>query len=214
MSLFPYRYAAAQESARTGLPLMRALVLMNQDDREAREADGEYHFGPDLLVAPVLAPVTQRSLYLPEGNWVDYWTGRCLTGRQTITVDAPLDRVPLFVREGTVLPKIPEDVMTLVPQSDFKDRGVQALDDRRIYEIYPGHEARTITDYESRTVVHEPEAGTLTLTGAPARVTIRWRFAHPSSVTWNGQRIDKATTTPDGIAVEFQHNGISTLRWR
>jgi hypothetical protein len=62
---------------------MRALVLMNQDERDAREAESEYYFDPDLLVAPVLSPVTQRSVYLPEGNWVDYWTGRCVAGRRT-----------------------------------------------------------------------------------------------------------------------------------
>src|ERR1035438_2376292 len=214
MSLFPYRYAAAQESARTGLPLMRALVLINQDDRDAREAESEYYFGPDLLVAPVLSPVTQRAVYLPEGNWVDYWTGRCFAGRRTVAVDAPLDQIPLFVREGTILPKIPEDVMTLVPQNQVKNRAIQALDDRRIYEIYPGHEARTITDFESRKLVHEPEAGTLTITGAPARLTIRWRFAHPGAVTLNGQPLEGLIATVEGGCVEFPHQGTSTLHWR
>jgi hypothetical protein len=70
---------------------------MHQDDRDAREAGSEYYFGPDLLVAPVLSPVTQRALYLPEGKWIDYWTGRSFDGKQTISVDAPLDRIPLFV---------------------------------------------------------------------------------------------------------------------
>ena len=161
-----------------------------------------------------MSPVTQRSVYLPEGAWIDYWSGRCFTGRQTISVDAPIDRIPLFVREGAVLPKIPEDVMTLVPQSEFKDAKVQALDDRRVFEIYPGHEARTITDFEGRTVVCEPQTATLAVTGAPARLTIRWKFAHPSAVAVNGQKLDKLTATSDGIAVEFQHRGTSALSWR
>ena len=214
MSLFPYRYAAAQESARNGLPLMRALVLMHQDDRNAQEAGDEYYFGPDLLVAPVLSPVYQRSVYLPEGNWIDYWTGRCFTGRETIAVDAPLDHIPLFVRQGTILPKIPEDVMTLVPRSEFKNRTIQALDDRRVYEIYPGQQDRTISDFEGRKLVHDPAAGTLEITGAPARLSIRWRFAHPSSVTLNGEKPDKLATTADGVSVEFQHRGTSKLSWR
>jgi alpha-D-xyloside xylohydrolase len=214
MSLFPYRYAAAQESARTGLPMMRALVLMHQDDRDARDAVSEYYFGPDLLVAPVLSPVTQRALYLPEGKWIDYWTGRSFDGKQTISADAPLDRIPLFVRDGAILPKIPEDVMTLVPPSDFKDQGVRALDDRRVYEIYPGHEARTVTDFEGRSLTYEPRTGTLTITGSPARVSVRWRFAHPAAVTWNGKKLDQLTATSDGISVEFPHQGTSTLAWR
>jgi alpha-D-xyloside xylohydrolase len=214
MSLFPYRYAAALESAGTGLPMMRALVLMHQDDRDAREAASEYYFGPDLLVAPVLSPVTQRALYLPEGKWIDYWTGRSFDGKQTISVDAPLDRIPLFVRDGAILPKIPEDVMTLVPQSDFKDQSVRALDDRRVYEIYPGHEARGVIDFEARVLACDPGTGTLTIMGEPARVSVRLRFAHPATVTVNGQKIDKVTATSDGISVDFPHQGTSTVVWR
>ena len=214
MSLFPYRYAAAQESTRTGLPMMRALVLMHQDDREAREAGSEYYFGPDLLVAPVLSPVTQRALYLPQDRWIDYWTGRAFAGSQTVTVDAPLDRIPVFVREGAILPKIPEDVMTLVPQSDFQDHSVHALDDRRVYELYPGHAARTVTDFEGRVLAYEPQSGSLVITGPPARVSIRWRFAHPATVTLNGQKLDQLTAASDGISVEFPHQATSTLVWR
>ncbi len=75
MSLFPYRYAAAQESARTGMPLMRALVLFHPARRRGAAATDEYYFGPDLLVAPVVTPGTQRSVHLPEGEWLDYWSG-------------------------------------------------------------------------------------------------------------------------------------------
>jgi alpha-D-xyloside xylohydrolase len=214
MSLFPYRYAAAQESARTGLPMMRALVLMHQDDRDAREAGSEYYFGPDLLVVPVLSPVTQRALYLPQDRWIDYWTGRAFAGSQTISVDAPLDRIPVFVRESAILPKIPEDVMTLVPQSDFKDRGVHALDDRRVYELYPGRATRTVTDFEGRVLAYEPQSGSLVITGPSARVSVRWRFAHPATVTLNGQKLDRLTATSDGTSVEFPHQGTSTLVWR
>ncbi|SPE41737.1 Glycoside hydrolase family 31 [Candidatus Sulfopaludibacter sp. SbA3] len=214
MSLFPYRYAAAMESARNGLPLMRALVLMHQDDREAREATAEYYFGPDLLVAPILSAVTQRALYLPEGTWIDYWSGRCLTGRQTISAAAPLDRIPLYVRYGTILPKIPEDVMTLVPQKDYQDRKVKTLDDRRVYELYPGKESRTLTDFESRRLAYEPAAGSLTITGAPANISIRWRFSHPSHVILNGHAVFEVAAAADGATIEFQHHGTSTLNWR
>jgi alpha-D-xyloside xylohydrolase len=61
MSLFPYRYAAAQEAARTGMPIMRALVLEYQNDKRAREAKDEYLFGPDLLAAPVIDENTSRA---------------------------------------------------------------------------------------------------------------------------------------------------------
>lgn len=75
MSLFPYRYGAAMEAAKTGMPLMRALPLVYQNDAAAREARDEYMFGPDFLVAPVVDENTRRVVYLPAGSWVDYWTG-------------------------------------------------------------------------------------------------------------------------------------------
>jgi alpha-D-xyloside xylohydrolase len=213
MSLFPYRYAAAQESARTGMPMMRALLLANQDDAEAREAAGEYLFGPDLLVAPVLSPVTQRALYLPAGKWIDFWTGRCFDGKQTIVQDAPLGRIPVLVREGAILPKIPEDVMTLVRREDFRDTSVQAMDGRRIYEIWPGNADRTITDFEGRTIACHPDHGALTIAGPPARVTLRWRFARPSSATVNGRPTGHTTAMEDGAAIEFDHRGVTTIGW-
>lgn len=142
MSLFPYRYAAAEESARNGLPMMRALVLMHQQDRVARETEDEYYFGPDLLVAPVLSPALQRSVYLPEGQWTDFWTGRRVQGRQSILVDAPLERLPLFVRDGAVLPRIPDDVMTLLRREQFDDAKVQALDDRSAWRGGNHHAGR------------------------------------------------------------------------
>jgi alpha-D-xyloside xylohydrolase len=210
MSLFPYRYAAAQESARTGLPLMRALALMHQDDAEARDAETEYYFGPDLLVAPILSPVTQRAVYLPEGNWIDYWTGKSMTGHRTVVAEAPLDRIPLYVRAGAILPKIPDDVMTLVPQKEFKDQKVKALDDRRVYEIYPGA-LRSVTDFENRSLTAGPDAGTLTITGQPARVTLRWRFAPPGAVAVNGQNLT-VVRNADGASVEFELSGTARVK--
>ena len=214
MSLFPYRYAAARESAATGLPLMRALALMNQNDPEAREAVSEYYFGPDLLVAPVLSSVPMRAVYLPQENWIDYWTGRSFAGKQTIVADAPLERIPVFVREGSILPKIPEDVMTLVPRVQYSDSAVHGLDDRRVYEIWTGREARTTTDFEGRRLEYDPRDGSLVLSGAPARVTIRWRFAHPEDVTVNGRKPGRISETADGVSVEFEHQQKSRIVWK
>jgi alpha-D-xyloside xylohydrolase len=214
MSLFPYRYAAAQESARNGLPMMRALVLMHQDDPEARVAETEYYFGPDLLVAPVLSPVSERAVYLPEGAWIDYWTGKPLAGRRTVVAAAPLDRIPLYVREGAILPRIPEDVMTLVPQAEVKDPKVKALDDRRVYEIYPGARLREIADFEGRTVKPGADGKSLAIAGKPARVTIRWRFRGPESAECNGRKLE-VRTAPDGaVSVEFEHQDSSHLTWQ
>jgi alpha-D-xyloside xylohydrolase len=213
MSLFPYRYAAAQESARTGMPLMRALVLLHPLDPAARRATDEYYFGPDLLVAPVVTAGTQRSVHLPEGEWLDYWSGTRYTGPTDIVVDAPLDRLPLYVKAGSVLPRIPEDVMTLVPWTGAGAPPVPSLDDRRIYEVYPGP-VRSLEDFEGRRLEMSAAEGrtTLHLTGRPARVTIVWRFQHPTRVTLDGRPVE-LQVEGDAVAVSFAHAADSRLVW-
>ena len=214
MSLFPYRYAAAQEAARTGMPLMRALVLLHPLDAQARRATDEYEFGPDLLVAPVVTPGTQRPVHLPEGEWVDYWSGARLAGPLDTVVDAPLERIPLFVRAGAILPKIPDDVMTLVPWTGAGAPPAPALDDRRVYEIYPGT-PRDLRDFEGRRLAVGADGGltTLRLGGAPARVTIVWRFVVPRDVTLNGAPI-AVERQGASASVTFAHASEDRLAWR
>ncbi len=213
MSLFPYRYRAAQEAAKSGMPLMRALVLEYQDDQKAREARDEYLFGPDLLVAPVTDENTRRPVYLPAGNWVDYWTGASLSGGRTILVDAPLETIPVFVRAGAVLPKIPEDVMTLVPAAESGNRAVKGLDERRVYELTGAATGEsTLTDFEGRTVTRSGSG--LRIAGdKPAHVIVRWRFARVSGVTVNGAAA-KVTTSGGVSSVEFEHTKESSVTWR
>jgi alpha-D-xyloside xylohydrolase len=213
LSLFPYRYAAAQEAARTGMPLMRALVLLYPLDSAARSAGDEYLFGPDLLVAPVVTPLTRRAVHVPQGAWLDYWSGARIAGPLDTVVDAPLDRLPLFVKAGAVLPKIPEDVMTLVPWKGGGTPPVPTLDDRRVYEIYPGA-ARGLTDFEGRRLAFTKAHGrtTLRLTGRAARVTVVWRFDPPTQVRLNGAPL--ALQTDGGSAsVTFAHSGEDRLVW-
>jgi alpha-glucosidase (family GH31 glycosyl hydrolase) len=91
---------------RTGLPLMRQLALAYPHDPKAVARDDEYLLGRDLLVAPVIQPgATERRLYLPRGRWYDFWRRKTiLRGPGEVTVPAPLDRLPLFVRAGARIP--------------------------------------------------------------------------------------------------------------
>jgi len=103
--LMPYIYTCASEITKSGKPMMRALFLDFPKDEIACEQKYEYMFGPSILVAPVLEKdARQRKVYLPEGIWYDFWTDEKNTGGRTITVSAPLNRLPLFVREGAVIP--------------------------------------------------------------------------------------------------------------
>jgi alpha-D-xyloside xylohydrolase len=103
--LLPYVYTAAEVAARTGTPVVRPLVFAFQDDPATHDLDSQYTLGPDLLVAPVFAGDSERDVYLPEGEWRDHWTGEHHDGGRWVTVDAPLERQPMFVRAGSVVPQ-------------------------------------------------------------------------------------------------------------
>jgi alpha-glucosidase (family GH31 glycosyl hydrolase) len=127
--LYPYIVAADREYGRSGLPIMRHLVLAYPDDVVAADREDEFLFGPDLLVAPVFTPgATTREAYLPGGAWVDFWRAvgfdsadgafvlrgaDVLEGGGVRTVPAPLDELPLLVRAGAVLAMLSPDVDTL-----------------------------------------------------------------------------------------------------
>lgn len=103
--LMPYIYTCAREAYDTGLPLMRAMFLEFPEDRECRNQDFQFMFGPNLLVAPVVEEgARRREVYLPKGEWYDFYTNELLRGGQYVEVDAPLDRIPLFVKAGTIIP--------------------------------------------------------------------------------------------------------------
>lgn len=107
--LLPYIYTAAHEACTTGMPLMRPLVLAFPTDPQVFNLSDEYLFGGDILVAPIVEEgATERVVYLPAGNWVDFWTDTIYTGSRSLTVPAPLDTLPLFIRQGTILPLGPE----------------------------------------------------------------------------------------------------------
>ncbi len=102
--LFPYLYACAHEASQTGMPVMRAMTLAFPDDPNCYNKDFQYMFGPWLLVAPILDDSDQRSVYLPAGQWVDYWSGQNFEGPKNLMITAPLDRLPLYVCSGAVIP--------------------------------------------------------------------------------------------------------------
>lgn len=116
-SLVPYLYSVAAEASQTGLPIMRYLPLEVPDDARAWQEDQSYFLGPTFLVAPVVEPgATSRTVYLPAGEWVDYWRGTLYAGGREVTVPAPLDGSgpPVFARAGAIVP-LAADHDTLIP---------------------------------------------------------------------------------------------------
>ena len=107
--LIPYIYTYAREAYDTGLPIMRTLLLEYPDDKEAFSADEQFLFGKELLVAPVVKKgATTKRIYLPEGEWIDFNDGKTVySGEEWITYPAPLDKIPIFVKKGSIIPMMP-----------------------------------------------------------------------------------------------------------
>lgn len=101
----PYIYTLAWEAHTRGLPLVRPLWWTEPDNPDLWDVDDAFLLGDALLVAPVLEEgARERGVHLPAGAWYDFWTGTRYQGGRTVHVEAPLERIPLFVRAGTVLP--------------------------------------------------------------------------------------------------------------
>lgn len=107
-TLLPYIYTCAREAYEAGVPLMRAMFLEFPEDRECRRTDMQFMFGGSLLVAPVVEKGARtREVYLPKGRWYDWYDGTVYEGGHYVTVPAPLDRTPLLVKEGSMVPTGP-----------------------------------------------------------------------------------------------------------
>ncbi|MGC8569752.1 MAG: TIM-barrel domain-containing protein [Caldivirga sp.] len=101
-SLIPYIYSQVIEGLRTGKPLVRPLVMDYPSDNAARDIEDEYMLGEYMLIAPVFSGDT-RSVYLPEGNWYDYWSMSIIKGPTTINVNSPLSKLPIYVKDGALI---------------------------------------------------------------------------------------------------------------
>jgi alpha-D-xyloside xylohydrolase len=147
--LMPYIYSAAVDSARTGAPMMRALLVDSPDDPAAWVAELEYRLGPDLLVAPMVDPDGSRPVYFPSGDWVDYWTGAVHSGSRYHRISKPLEQAPLFVRHGALIPVVPaSDTLSDAPFADVTVVSWGAADARTV-----------IRDTDGDTVVSTARSG-------------------------------------------------------
>ncbi len=120
--LLPYIIEQGEQSCLTGYPMVRALLMHHPHNRQVWHIDDEYYFGNDFLVCPVMNAchtstdeskngVGTRDIYLPEGQWIDFFTGRQWQGGQWYyNVEVPLDRMPVFVRPGARIKVYPDDV--------------------------------------------------------------------------------------------------------
>ncbi len=134
--LLPYIYSQAVISARQGLPLVRPMVLEYQHDRCTWDIDTQYLFGTDLLVAPVFNPEGQADIYFPEGSWCCYWTNETVKGPCWRSFLVPLDRIPLWIREGSMIPFGPSMQYVDETNTDHYDILAFQAEDGSELEIY------------------------------------------------------------------------------
>ncbi len=157
-TLMPYLYALGRQTAQTGAPFMRALFMDFPEDPATATIGDEYMFGPAFLVAPVTDQgMTSRRVYLPAGSdWYDWWTDTRHAGGQWIEAAAPIDRIPLFVRAGSIVP------MGVQVPSTATAQALEAI------RVYPGRDASfTLYDDDGTTNAWRKPGG-----GRSA--TLRW----------------------------------------
>ena len=129
--MLPYLYSAVRECTKTSMPVMRSLWLHYPDDPRAAACGDQYLLGRNLLVAPVVEPgAAGRRIYLPVGDWYDFWTGERLAGGREISRAVDLETLPLYVSAGSILPLGP-----------VKQYTGEATDQPLSISIYPGADA-------------------------------------------------------------------------
>ena len=178
--LYPYLRALADDAHATGAPTMRALFL-EHPTAEYAQVDDEYYLGPALLVAPVVhRGATTRELVLPPGRFVQvYAPPSLLAGPARLTVDAPLDRLPLYLREGQLLPLLDPTIDTLADENDATIVGPKDVADR--YDVMG---LLTGGAPSARVRLHEGGALSATVGGA---------FAPPTGLTLAANEAELAT---------------------
>jgi alpha-D-xyloside xylohydrolase len=171
--LMPYIYSLGYRNWQTGAPIMRALPLDFPNDPKVAQIGDEYMFGPAFLVAPVTEQgATSRAVYLPAGaDWYNFWTAERVPGGQTISVPAPIDTIPLFVRAGSIVP------LGSPVESTHQAQTIEKI------RVYPGADASfTLFSDDGRTYAYEKGAGSVT--------RLHWdeaghRLTHEGAAAWN-----------------------------
>ena len=153
--LLPYIYSTAWQVTSAGSTMMRALVMDFPGDRNVYDIRDEYLFGRSILVAPVTDTTGARKVYLPKGaGWFDFWTDKVCAG--TPVCETPIDRIPLFVRSGSILPLGPYEQYATEKRTDTLD-----------IKIYGGASGR-FTLYEDENDNYNYEKGRY------STITFRW----------------------------------------
>ncbi len=195
-------------------------MLVNQDDPNTYGLKHTFLFGNELLVAPFIAGnTTQREVYLPPGGWYDYWTNRRFEGGRVVTWSGARTQLPLFAREGAIIPFISPDVQTLVDAAYTGSTPLITMTSALELAVYPSGTSQFAL-YDGTRVSCQAAAGAVNLTFTSVARPVRFRILQgrrPTSVTVNdlalAERADLDAAeagwaqTGDFITVKFPHPG-------
>ncbi|MFD1957676.1 glycoside hydrolase family 31 protein [Paenibacillus thailandensis] len=212
----PHLYNLFRDAAETGLPVMRPLLLEYPADPNVANLSDQFLLGEDVLVAPVFRPDTDyRAVYLPEGVWIDYWTGEALEGGRHILAHAPLEKLPLYIRKGAVIAEGPLKQHADDPVREYAEFNVYgasaAADFRADYALYEDDGTSFAYREGEFDVLRANAAGTgagLTLSWsyengcriAANRKTVRFRLRYPDFALGGAAVEGLAAITPEQLA--------------
>jgi alpha-glucosidase (family GH31 glycosyl hydrolase) len=153
--LLPYIYTMAYRNYETGLPLARPLIMIYPGDARFTDESSTYLWGDDFLVSPVVEEgQTTKRVSFPQGDWVSFWTDEVVHGGKTLEVAAPLGKIPLFVKSGSIVPMAP-------PMRYSDERPLDTL----TLSVYPGTNAAASSFlYEDDGKTTAYQGGSLSLT--------------------------------------------------
>jgi alpha-glucosidase len=225
--LLPYLYTATWDCAQRGTPIARPLLWAYPDDQATLALDDEFLCGDSLLVAPIFRPgQTSRQVYLPAGEWFDFWSNERHTGPNTVTAGAPLERIPVYVHAGTVLPMWP-----VMQHSD-----AQAVE-RLILHVYPGNGMSLLYEDDGHSLAYQSdgfratrfecqrsESGGLTIArevqGAYIPPYRRWEWhvygvlSRPRRILADGQPVQDWTWDETSHSLRFESGDVQRIQTR
>ena len=225
--LLPYTYTLAWQAHTQGLPLMRPLVLNYPEDPRVWTLGHQFLWGDDLLVAPVTREGARAwPVYLPTGTWFDFWTGARYEGPAGITLDAPLDRLPLLVRSGAIVPlgpvvqhtrERPLDEVTLLIYPEGASRFELYDDDGRSHAYRRGDYALTRFECESGpggvSVRIGESVGARSVVPAGRRYLIQIRMDRPTAVALEGRgALPRLASPSERTAGWWEEDGFVVIR--
>ncbi len=160
--LWPYLKAAAQEAHDHGMPIMRVLALGWPQDDTVWPMTDEYLFGPSILVAPVLVEgAVSRSVYLPAGNWLPFWSGEPVQGPVQLSVDLPMTEIGLYALAGSIIPMLPGTFDTLMP-ADPPLVTLDAVRNDRVLKVFGGADGQATDLDGTRYALHSSTTDAVT----------------------------------------------------